>query len=85
MNRMNQWLESFYQALLHRIHRTNERDASSQERGYALLEYCAGAAVVAIVLWAAMQTLGASVSTLLGNISDWALARAAEVGSGAPQ
>jgi Flp pilus assembly pilin Flp len=57
----------------------------SQQDGYALLEYCAGAAVVAIVLWAAMQALGASVSSLLGTISDWALARASEVSVGSAQ
>ncbi len=58
---------------------------SSKQEGYALLEYCAGAAVVAIVLWAAMQALGSSVSSLLGTISDWALARASEVSVGSAQ
>ena len=72
---------AFYEGAEKKVSQADSR----REKGYALLEYCAGAAVVAIVLWAAMQTLGASVSTLLGNISDWALARAAEVGSGAPQ
>lgn len=47
--------------------------------GYALLEYCAGAAIVAIILWAALQGLGNNLSTLLGSIGTWASTRAMEI------
>ena len=50
-----------------------------ERRGYALLEYCAGSAIVAVILWAALQGLGNNLSTLLGSIGSWASARATEV------
>ena len=43
-----------------------------QERGYALLEYSAGAAIVATVLWLAMGNLGNGVSGMLNSIGTWA-------------
>jgi hypothetical protein len=51
----------------------------NKERGFTLLEYCAGAAVVAGVIWVALSSLGGSMSTLLGNVGKWADSRAAEV------
>ena len=51
------------------------------EKGYTLLEYCAGAAIIASVLWAALSALGGNVSQLLGAVGGWATARASEVSS----
>ena len=41
-------------------------------KGYALLEYSAGAAVIATVLWAAMGTMGNGISGMLNNLGTWA-------------
>ena len=52
------------------------------DRGYALLEYCAGAAIIIGVLWGALVSLGTNMSSLINNIGGWAAARAQEVSSG---
>ncbi len=43
-----------------------------KQRGLALLEYCAGAAVIVAVIWGAMNTMGGSISDLFGRIGNWA-------------
>jgi Flp pilus assembly pilin Flp len=52
-----------------------------EQRGYTLLEYCAGAAVVAGIIFAALEAMGGQLSGYLGAIGDWATRRAAEVSS----
>ena len=52
-----------------------------KEGGFALLEYCAGAAVILVVLWAAVNTMGDNISTLLSSIGNWATQRAGEIDS----
>ncbi|MCB0329630.1 MAG: hypothetical protein KDD70_08200 [Bdellovibrionales bacterium] len=49
------------------------------QSGYALLEYCAGAAIVAGILWAALSTFGNSVGGLFDALSSWTNARTSEV------
>ena len=61
------------------MHGTRAVNCLIGKRGFTLLEYCAGAAVVAGIIWVAFSTLGSSMSTLLGNVGKWADARAAEV------
>ncbi len=46
-----------------------------KQRGYALLEYCAGAAIIAGVLWGGLSLVGERVNSLLSTIADWAAAR----------
>lgn len=62
---------------------TKKNDAklvkNQRERGYTLLEYCAGAAVIAAVLWTALSALGGDISALLGSVGGWANKRQAEV------
>lgn len=54
-----------------------------RESGFSLLEYCAGAAVIMVTIWAALNLMGQNVSGLLGAIGDWATSRASEIsGSG---
>lgn len=53
--------------------------ASKRERGYTLLEYCAGAAIIASILWTALNSLGGDLSALLGAVGGWANARQGEV------
>lgn len=55
------------------------RRASKRERGYTLLEYCAGAAIIASILWTALNSLGGDLSNLLGAVGGWANARQGEV------
>ena len=51
------------------------------ESGYTLLEYCAGAAVIAGVLWIALSGLGDQITNLLERIGQWASNRADQVES----
>lgn len=51
----------------------------NRERGYTLLEYCAGAAIIASILWTALNTLGGDLSNLLGAVGGWANARQTEI------
>ena len=46
---------------------------NKQEKGYTLLEYCAGAAIIVTVLYTALNGLGDQLSTFLGNIGTWAV------------
>jgi Flp pilus assembly pilin Flp len=43
-----------------------------KEKGYTLLEYCAGAAVIAGILWTALNALGGNLSGLLNAVGTWA-------------
>ena len=52
-----------------------------KEEGYTLLEYCAGAAVIAGIIFAALQTMGSNLSNYLEAIGSWATRRAAEISS----
>jgi type II secretory pathway pseudopilin PulG len=51
----------------------------NRERGYTLLEYCAGAAIIASILWTALNSLGGDLSALLGSVGGWANARQNQV------
>ncbi len=48
-------------------------------KGFALLEYCAGAAIIAGVIWVALANFGESLSGLLGKLSSWAQVRSTEI------
>ena len=50
-----------------------------EQRGYALLEYTAGALVVATVLWTAMNGLGTSISGLLNSIGNFVAGQASDL------
>jgi len=45
------------------------------ESGYTLLEYCAGAAIIAGILWTALNALGGNLSDLLEAVGQWAQRR----------
>jgi len=47
----------------------------NREKGYTLLEYCAGAAIITGILWVALNGLGENLSTLLQRVGQWATAR----------
>ena len=53
-----------------------------RQRGYTLLEYCAGAAVIAGILWTALNALGGNLSGLLNAVGGWATARTGEINAG---
>lgn len=54
---------------------------SRKQDGFTLLEYCAGAAVLLVVIWGALNLLGKNMETLLGSIGNWATSRASEIDS----
>lgn len=58
------------------------RPKSRREAAYTLLEYCAGAAIIAGVIWVALEGLGQNLSTLLQAIGQWATERAASIQGG---
>lgn len=43
-----------------------------QEKGYTLLEYCAGAAILVSVLVGTLNTVQGSLKAFMDNISTWA-------------
>ncbi|MCB0336967.1 MAG: hypothetical protein KDD62_11705 [Bdellovibrionales bacterium] len=49
------------------------------EEGYTLLEYCAGAAIMAGVVWGAMQLLGTNLQNFLTTLAGWAADRAGDI------
>lgn len=49
------------------------------EKGYTLLEYCAGAAIIAGILWTGLNALGGDLVDLLGSVGQWAQARSGGV------
>ena len=52
------------------------------ENGFALLEYCAGAAIIAGVIWVALANFGGSLSGLFNNLSAWAQSRSGDIQNG---
>lgn len=54
---------------------------AKSERGYTLLEYCAGAAVIASIIWGALNYMGTNVGGFLHGVGDWATRRAGEISS----
>lgn len=53
---------------------------SRKEKGFSLLEYCAGAAVILVTIWGALTIMGGNIDTLLRSIGTWATTRAGEIG-----
>ena len=49
------------------------------ERGYTLLEYCAGAAIIGAIIFVALQALGGNMRGMLESIGAWADRRAADM------
>ncbi len=52
-----------------------------KQRGFALLEYCAGASVILVIIWVALNALGTNMSDLLSSIGGWATNRATDIRS----
>ena len=44
---------------------------AKDERAYTLLEYCAGAAIIAGILWVALDSMGGSMQELIESLGDW--------------
>jgi hypothetical protein len=51
------------------------KSESKRERGYTLLEYCAGAAIIAGILWTALSNLGGDLTGLLNAVGTWSNSR----------
>lgn len=54
---------------------TMRKSVNKRERGYTLLEYCAGAAIIAGILWTALSNLGTDLQGLLDAVGTWANSR----------
>ncbi len=52
---------------------------NKKERGYTLLEYCAGAAVIAGGVWLAMNTLGTNLGNFLTELGNWTAERTGQI------
>jgi Flp pilus assembly pilin Flp len=59
--------------------RQRSRLARHAERGFTLLEYCAGAAIIAGLLWASFKILGTNLQGLLDALGTWVGNRAVEI------
>ena len=57
-----------------------KRKNTNKERGFTLLEYCAGAAMVMVVLFTAIGKVGTGADALLTNIGTRLTAEAAKIG-----
>ncbi|WKZ57556.1 MAG: hypothetical protein QY326_02500 [Bdellovibrionota bacterium] len=53
-----------------------------KQGGYTLLEYCAGAAILAGIVWLALGRFGGSVSNLIDGLVGWMDARTTEIEEG---
>ena len=51
----------------------------NNEKGFTLLEYCAGAAVLLTIVWAALTALGTNMSTFLNAVGSWASSQAGKI------
>jgi hypothetical protein len=49
------------------------------ERGYTLLEYVAGAAIIGGIVFTALTSFGNDMAGFLGNLGSWTQARGAEL------
>lgn len=49
------------------------------QKGYTLLEYCAGAAIIAGIIFVALEAMGGNMRGLLESIGSWADRRATEI------
>jgi hypothetical protein len=45
---------------------------NKSEKGYTLLEYCAGAVIVVTLVFSGLKSLGGDLKTFLENIGNWA-------------
>ena len=44
---------------------------TKKDRGFTLLEYCIGAAVLTLVVWVGLNALGTSLSSFLTGLGTW--------------
>jgi Flp pilus assembly pilin Flp len=51
------------------------------ERGFTILEYCAGAVVVMVVLWAAFDALGGNMRTFMQGVGSWLTKKGTQISS----
>jgi hypothetical protein len=52
------------------------KELNKTQKGYTLLEYCAGAALIAGIIWVALNAMGQNITALLNAIGQWAVNRA---------
>lgn len=52
---------------------------TKRQRGYTLLEYAAGAAVLMGLLYLGVQAMGGGIQDLLTSIGEWARSRSSDL------
>lgn len=67
------------QTMLNTESKRENTKLNKSEGGYTLLEYSAGAAIIAGILWVALNGLGNNLSSLLASVGSWAQKRADSV------
>ena len=55
------------------------KNTKNRQAGYTLLEYCAGAALILVTIWGALNAMGQNISGMLASIGTWATERSAEI------
>jgi hypothetical protein len=55
------------------------KKTTKQQQGYTLLEYCAGAAIIGTIVYAALNALGTDLQGFLQQLGAWAGRRGAEL------
>lgn len=55
---------------------------NNKRKGYTLLEYAAGAAVLMGILYAGLNTMGSGVRDLLDGVGQWASSQKSNLTSG---
>ena len=58
---------------------TRKNARRRNQRGYTLLEYCAGAALIAGIIWVSLSAMSQNLSGLLDAIGSWASRRTQDV------
>ena len=57
------------------------RTGKKSERGFTILEYCAGAVVVMVVLWTAFDALGGNIKEFMEGVGGWLSKKGKEISS----
>jgi len=55
---------------------------NKRQKGYTLLEYCMGAAILAGVVWVGLDLFGQQLRSLLNALTQWTLERSQDIQTG---
>ena len=58
-----------------------KKNQLKNNKGFTLLEYAMGAAVIATIVWGAMSVLGQNMSNFFGDLGNWVEERGTSISS----